>query len=183
MVWRISLAGRRGEGTAEIIQKAYSLRPVLIILTVLIGLLYLWIAYDAYKIAKQTDSNPLGLLFMVLVIFFIIGWQIGDINPVALVSDLDEAMDPLSRVVWPWSRAITYPEELVAAEVQIQVPCTDDPPAPPEEVEGQVFITASPTCGVLSDQEGTTGTQITVQGNNWEPGKEVNILWEDPIGC
>lgn len=182
MIWRIALAGRRGEGTLEIIQKAFSLRPVLVILTVLIGILYLWIAYDSYLIVKQTDTNQLGLLFMVLVIFFIIGWQIGEINPVAMVSDLDEAMDPLSRVVWPWSRAITYPEEKVVAEAEIQVPCTDNPPAPPEEVEGQVYITVSPTCGVLSDQEGTTGTEMTVQGKNWEPGKEVDILWEDPIG-
>jgi phosphonate transport system permease protein len=181
-VWRISLAGRRGEGILEIVEKAYRLRPVLIVITVLIGILYLWIVYDAYLIAKQSDSNPLGVLFLVLVVFFIIGWQIGEINPVALVSDLDEALDPLSRVMWPWERAITYPEEEIIASVDIQVPCTDNPPELPPEVSGEPYLSSDPTCGNLSDQEGNVGTTLSLQAKNFEPGKEVNIIWEDPIG-
>ena len=182
MIWRISLAGRRGEGTAEVIEKAFTLRPILVVLAVLIGILYLWIAWDAYILSKQSDTTPLGLLFMVLMIFFIIGWQIGEINPVALVSDLDEAIDPLSRVIWPWERAVTYPEETVIAVVDIQVPCSEDPPENPPETPGEPYISVNPTCGLLSEQDGASGTVLTVQGKNFDPNKEVTILWEDPIG-
>lgn len=182
LVWRISLAGRRGEDITETLQKAYSLRPVLIVITVLIGLLYLWIAYDAYLIAKRSDTNPLVLLFLVLLIFFIMGWQIGDINPIALFSDLDEAAQPISRVIWPWQRAITRPEEEIVASADIQVPCSDTPPQPPEEEEGQPYIITEPTCGLLSEQNGPTGTRLRVRGKNFKPNQEVSIRWEDPIG-
>jgi phosphonate transport system permease protein len=181
-VWRIAVAGRRGVDIQEKIDKAFTFEPVLIVITVLIGLLYLWIIVDAFLIAKQTDSNPLGLLFLVLVIFFIVGWQIGQIDPVAMVSDLDEAAAPLMRVLWPWSRAVTYPEVEVIAEVDIQVPCYGDPPELPEETSGMPYISVDPTCGTLSDQDGTVGTELTIMGKGWDPGKEVTIMWEDPIG-
>jgi len=183
MVWRVQLAGKRVEGIVAIVEKAYRLRPILIALTVLIGILYLWIAYDAYLMAKRTKGTPLGLLFMVLIIFFIMGWQIGEINPVALVTDLDEAAGPLSEVLWPWKRAVTYPEEQISATMPIQVPCTDaDPPSPPEFEEGEPRLEAEPRCGQLSEQDGDPGTTITLHGENYLPGKTVNILWEDPIG-
>lgn len=182
-IWRIAVEGRRGVDIQEKIQKAFTFEPVLIAIVVLIGLLYLWIILDAYLIAKQTDSNPLGLLLLVLVLFFIIGWQIGQINPVAMVSDLDQAAGPLKRVLWPWSRAITYPEELVITQVDIQVPCTDAPPPElPPETPGMPYISVDPTCGTLSDVDGTTGTELTIWGKDFDPGKEVTILWEDPIG-
>lgn len=183
MIWRIQLAGKRVEGALEIIQKAYRLRPILIVLTVLMVIFYLWIAYDAYLMAKRTKGTPLGLIFMVLIIFFIMGWQIGDINPVALVTDLDEAAGPLSEVLWPWERAVTYPEEEIIAIMPIQVPCTEsDPPDVPDYGEGEPRLEAEPRCGQLSEQGGETGTKITLHGENYLPGKTVNILWEDPIG-
>ena len=183
LIWRISLAGRRGEGYREIIQKAYSLRPVLIVITILIGIFYLWIIVDAYLVSKHPDSNQLGLLFLLLVIFFIMGWQIGDINPVALVSDLDEALDPLSRVIWPWENALTYPENDVIAIADIQLPCTDSsPPGYPPETPGTPYIYVEPTCGNLSEQGETNGTELTIHGKYYEPGKEVSIIWETPTG-
>ncbi len=180
--WRITVEGRRGENLQAKFQKAFDLNSTLIVIAVLIGILYLWIIIDAYLIAKQTKTNPLGILFLVLVVFFIIGWQIGEINPVALVSDLDEAADPLSRVIWPWSRALTYPEEEVIVEVDIKVPCHGDSPELPPETPGMPYIFVDPTCGSLSDTDGTVGTELTIQGKGFDPGKEVAILWEDPIG-
>lgn len=180
--WRIMVEGRRGENLLAKFQKAFDLNSTLIVIAVLIGILYLWIIVDAYLIAKQTKTNPLGILFLVLLVFFIIGWQIGEINPVAMISDLDEAADPLSRVIWPWSRAITYPEEEVIVEVDIKVPCFGDSPELPPETPGMPYISVDPTCGSLSDTDGTVGTELTIQGKGFDPGKEVAILWEDPIG-
>jgi phosphonate transport system permease protein len=49
-------------------------------------------------------------------------------------------------------------------------------------VEGEPYLKASPTCGNLSDQDGTSGTELTLTGENFTPGLETSILWEDPIG-
>jgi len=180
--WRISIAGRRGIGIQEKVSKAFNLEPTLYLIAALIGILYIWIILDAFRITKQPDANPLGLIFMVLILFFVIGWQIGEINPAAMISDLDEAAEPLSRVIWPWSRAITYPEEEVISIIDIQIPCTDNPPDNPQEIEGEPYISTNQTCGNLSEQDGTRGTELTISGKNYESGKKVAILWEDPIG-
>jgi phosphonate transport system permease protein len=182
MVWRTRLAARRDTEVLAIIQKAFRLQPVLLVLAILIILLYLWIVVDAYFIAKNADRTPIGLLFMILVIFFILGWQIGEIDMVSLVTEGDEALPALGRVLWPWEKAITYPEEYITAEVPVESPCSEDPPDPPEKVEGEPYLKASPTCGNLSDQDGTSGTELTLTGENFTPGLETSILWEDPIG-
>lgn len=182
MVWRVQLAARRDTEFFAIIKKAFRLQPILIILAVLILILYLWIVADAYLMAKNRESTPIALLFMILVIFFIMGWQIGEINLVSMVSQADEAFPALMRIVWPWEKAITYPKEFVSADASILVPCNDQPPGDPERVEGEPYLKADPTCGTLSDQEGTSGTELTLKGSNFEPETQVDILWEDPIG-
>lgn len=180
--WRMRLAARRDDELMAIIRKAFRLEPILVVLAVLIVLLYLWIILDSYLIARNRDSTPIGLLFMILVIFFVMGWQIGEINLVSMVSDADEAVPALLRIVWPWENAIDYPEEFVSADVPIQSPCGDDPPEDPEPIEGEPYLSSDPTCGNLSEQGGEGGTELTLQGSNFEPGKDVSILWEDPIG-
>ena len=182
MAWRMRLAARRDDEIIDIIRKAFRLQPILIILAVLIILLYLWIAVDAYLIARNRESTPIGLLFMILIIFFVMGWQIGQIDLISMVSDADDAVPALLRIVWPWENAIDYPEEYISADAPIQVPCTDDPPEDPEPVEGEPYLEADPTCGNLSEQGGVGGTVLTLEGSNFEPENEVAILWEDPIG-
>jgi phosphonate transport system permease protein len=182
LAWRMRLAARRDDEIMAIIKKAYRLEPILVVLTVLIAILYLWIILDAFLIVRNRESTPIGLLFMILVIFFVMGWQIGEINLVSMVSDADEAVPALLRIAWPWEEAIDYPKEYISADAPVQVPCTDDPPDVPEPVEGEPYIKADPTCGVLSEQGGEGGTVLTLEGRNFKPENEIEILWEDPIG-
>lgn len=183
MVWRIRLAARRDTEFFAIIKKAYHLQPVLLVLTVMIVILYLWIIYDAYIIASNKTSTPIFLLFMVLAVFFMLGWQIGEIDPIAFITKANDAAPALARVLWPWEKAFDYPEEHILAIIDIQVPCTEDPPpAQPEMIAGEAYLSATPTCGNLKTQEGTAGTTLTLQGKNFKPGEPVKILWEDPIG-
>ncbi len=183
MVWRIRDAARRDTEFFAIIKKAYHLQPVLIVLSIMIVLLYLWIIYDAYVIAKDAERTPVFILFMILAVFFMLGWQIGEIDPIAFVTKADDAAPALARILWPWEKAITYPEEHFLAVANIQIPCTDDAPPPvPEMVEGEVYLRATPTCGSLSEQGVATGTILTVEGQNFLPNTRVQILWEDPQG-
>ncbi|WP_420642316.1 phosphonate ABC transporter, permease protein PhnE [Candidatus Leptofilum sp.] len=180
LVWRFRLAAPRDEGVVDIFLKGLRLKPFLVFVCVLVAILYIWIIVDAYIVAKQKETVSVGLLFMVLAVFFGLGWQIGEINPVALFTQADDAGPALMRVLWPWEKAIEYPEETRSVWADIQVPCAESPPPPTEPLVDEPYIVASPTCGSLSEQSGELGSIITLNGYNLIPGTVAEIIWEDP---
>jgi phosphonate transport system permease protein len=181
MAWRFKIAAPRDTGWGNIIKKGLTLDPFLIVVSILFLILYLWIAFDAYSLAKYRDRTPVGVFFMIIVVFFALGWQIGQINLYAMITQLDEAAPPLSRIGWPWEKAIEYDEELVSAYADIEIPCSDSPPPASTAPEGEALLVSDPTCGVLSEQEGAQGTTLHLEGYNFTPAVETEILWEDPI--
>jgi phosphonate transport system permease protein len=182
MGWRFKLAAPRDTGWANIIRKAYRLDPFLIVVTIVFVLLYLWIAYDAYAIAKNRDKTPIGVFVMLFVVYFTLGWQIGQIDLVSFVTQLGDAGPALAKIAWPWGKAITYEEEYVSASADIEVPCSENPPPVNQVIPDLPSLVSVPTCGNLSDQDGTQGTTLHLEGYNFEPGIEAEIMWEDPIG-
>ena len=129
------------------------------------------------------------MVFVLLIlVFFIIGWQIGDINLYTLVTQFDDALPAISRILWPWERAITYPEEEWQGTATLETPCTDNPPPPTEPLEDRPYLVVEPTCGIPSEQveqdDGTVaivpGTTLHVEGHNYQPDSEVEIWWRDP---
>jgi phosphonate transport system permease protein len=182
MIWRFQLAAPRDTGWVNIIKKAFRLDPFLIIVTVAFILLYLWIAYDAYVLARDRTRTPLGVFIMLFVVYFTLGWQIGQIDLVSLVSNLDEAGPALAKIAWPWGKAISYDEEYVTAAADIEVPCSENPPPVNQVIPDQPSLIVNPTCGNLSEQDGASGTILHLQGYNFVPGEDTEIMWEDPIG-
>jgi phosphonate transport system permease protein len=185
LVWRIALAGRRYDVLSEKISKAYYLQPMLIVITALFAIIYIWIIADAYLVAKKRNAGqkPRGaaILFFSLVIFFALGWQIAGIDPVTFFSRLDEAYPVFSKVMWPWDRAITYPEEYSVTKAMVQSPCTDETYPEAVPVEGRPYLHVTPTCGSPSVVEGEQGTKFTLTGNGFGTEHEVEIWWRDPI--
>lgn len=195
MIWRFRNAAPRDTGAIAIIKKAFHLDPVMLLITILIGILYLYNIYDAYKVAANSRKGETRKPFMVfvalLLVFFFIGWQIGEIDIYALVTQFDDALPALSKVLWPWSRAITYLEDEQMGTTIMISPCPDgsvpEPNTPPEEGP---YLIADPTCGDFSTQEdlesGETiihlGTELNVHGYGFLPGVEVEIWWRDPTG-
>ena len=182
IAWRIRVTARRDTEFFAIILKAFHLQPVLIILVVLIFIIYIWIIIDAVQLAKKTVIKPISLLLMVLIVFFLLGWQIGEINLYSFISQADEAGPALMRVLWPWQRAISYPEEYQYGSAAILSPCTDEAFPATEPLEDEPYIISSPTCGIPTDEDGTPGTELTLHGYNFFPNSEAEIWWEDPIG-
>ncbi|MCA9922080.1 MAG: phosphonate ABC transporter, permease protein PhnE [Anaerolineales bacterium] len=180
LVWRFRLAAPRDEGIVDIFLKGLRLKPFLIFVCVLVAVLYLWIVVDAYIVARQKAAVSIGLLLMVLLVFFGLGWQIGEINLFALVTQADDAGPALMRVLWPWQKAIEYPEEISEVWAQVQVPCTDNPPPPSSPLADEPYLIVTPTCGSLSEQNGTQGSILTLNGYNLIPGTIAEIIWEDP---
>lgn len=187
LVWRMNLAARREEGMLNIFRKAISKEPLLGALLLGIILLWLWIAWDAYRQAKaEKGVAGLSIFTLVLLLFFALGWQIVEIDLPRMVTDFDDALPALSKVLWPWQRAIVREEAVISARADIAVPCGDNPPLPPEEVPGQPYVMADPTCGEMSYQDKSgnpvPGTTLRVIGRGFEPNTETAIWWADPLG-
>jgi phosphonate transport system permease protein len=181
LAWRVRLAARREDEAIKIFLKAIRLQPFLAVLVAVVVALWLWIVWDALRQARSERRGGAGIFVLVLFVFFALGWQITEIDLYKAVTQISEAGPPLMKIIWPWARAITQDESYVTAQVKIATPCTDDPPAPPEEVPGQPYAVVEPTCGVLSDS-GESGTVLTFVGRGFEPNKQTVFWWEDPLG-
>ncbi|MBN1814043.1 MAG: phosphonate ABC transporter, permease protein PhnE [Anaerolineae bacterium] len=189
--WQVSLLATREQGIGAKFVKALDRRPAFVLpILALVVILWLWIAWDAYQQAQPAQRGGLSVFVLVLALFFILGWQISEINLYKLVTELSDAKGPLSRVLWPWEAAVTRDTETLSAGADILSPCDDlAPPSPPVETPGEPYVVADPTCGDLSQQveEGgilktVPGTLLTVVGRGFEPNTETQIWWLDPIG-
>ncbi len=186
LAWRIYEKGRRYQDIKTIISKAFHFSPILLIITILFVLLYIWIIIDAYLSAKKSNKGSRaygsGLLFFVLAVFFLLGWQIGDINVGDFFSQADTALPTIGRLMWPWEKAIERPEEIMTEIAEIQSPCQEKEIPMVEAVEDEAYLIVSPTCGNPTEVDGTPGTEFTIEGGNFNTGVEVEIWWKDPNG-
>ncbi len=186
--WRVNLLGTRVTGPVEKLIKALDRRPFFVVPT-LVGIvaLWLWIAWDAYQQAQPQRRGGLGVLALVVLLFLNLGWQISGIDIYKFVTELSDAKGPLGRVLWPWEAAFVRDTQVVSAGADILSPCDDAPPPPvPEEVPGEPYLVADPTCGDLATQdenlEEVLGTPLTLVGRGFAPNTETQIWWADPIG-
>lgn len=192
LIWRFQLAAPRDEGFFDIVFKAFRLEPIFILIAILTFLLYIWIIIDAYQMAKIADKpekrKPFTVFIFLILVFFFVGWQIGQIDLYTFFTEFDDAFPAISRVLWPWERAITYPEEEWMGVAMLESPCDDTPPPPTEPKEDRPYLVVEPTCGVPTTQESTAegtinvtpGTKLQVEGYNFLPDAEVTLWWKDP---
>ncbi len=182
LIWRIRLVGRREVDFASMIGKAFQLRPILLAITIGAVLIYLWIILDAYLIARRLrGGNSAGMWALVLVVYFALGWQIGDINLVTLTTQARDAAPFMQRILWPWERAIHREEILLIGRAEIRIPCVGTPPAPIEPAKREPSLLAEPTCGDLSTPEGAPGSTLTISGSGYAPDTETEIWWMDEL--
>lgn len=181
-IWRVNDAARREVGFVAMFKKAIQLQPIIFVILVLIVLVYFLIAFDAYKTAAKSKKGSFLLWFFVLASFFILGWQIGEIKPAVLVRDGAKSLPLLMRVLWPWEKALYYPEELLVGSADVVIPCTENAEVPPRVVEeGDPYVTVTPNCGDLSEIDGVEGTQLHMVGGNFAPNVETEIWWVDQV--
>ncbi|MCP4542569.1 MAG: phosphonate ABC transporter, permease protein PhnE [Chloroflexi bacterium] len=190
-IWRVNILASREVGAAAKFTKAITWYPQFVIPTlVALIALWLWIVWDAYQQAQPGRQGGLGIFVLVIVLFFILGWQTSEINLYKFVTDLPKAWPRLSRIMWPWEAAVMRETETLSAGADILSPCDDQPPpSPPEEIAGQPYLIADPTCGNLSEQvedggelKTVPGTTLTIVGRGFEPNTETEMWWSDPIG-
>jgi phosphonate transport system permease protein len=186
LAWRIVGLAHREPTPVAMLTKALSRRPFFIGAVVLgTILLWLWIAWDAYRQAQPGKQGGAGIFVLILILFFSLGWQISEIDLYKAVTELSDTWPLLSKVLWPWEAATTPVRETVQAGADIQVPCESPPPVP-QEIPGEAYLKAEPTCGELSDLDENNqlvpGTTLSLTGKNFAPNTEIQIWWEDPLG-
>ena len=202
-IWQISLLGQRADGFWPTIRHSLGRRPFFVIF-VAAALVLIWIlnAIDATRLAEsagtanRAEGKPLLFVIMIAA-FFSLGWQVSEIDLGRAISELPDALPPLGRVLWPWEAAVDYEEERVSAFQTIAIVPRDDEgdaligegvpiPSVAERIPGTPYVSAQPTIGVLSVQDVRTfvmieGTPIVVSGAGFEPGKRLDLWWEDEV--
>ena len=68
LVWRINVVARREVELLEILKKAFRLEPVLLVATILIILIFILVALDAYRIASRMAKASFAPLILVLLV-------------------------------------------------------------------------------------------------------------------
>jgi phosphonate transport system permease protein len=188
LIWRANDLAPNRAGAIAMFRRALERQPVFILLMVL-GLLlfWAWIAWDAYRQAQPGRRGGISIFVFALALFFILGWQISEINPGKAITELPDAWPPLSRVLWPWDAAFERDVEALSASTEILSPCDELPPPPyPEKIPGQPYLRADPTCGDLATRDDQNkeipGTTIQLEGEGFAPNTETHIYWADPLG-
>jgi len=180
-IWRVYEVARRQPDFLAKIKKSLELRPILGFILVLIILIYVWIIYDAYRTAKKGKVKSTVLFILILIAYFTLGWQIGEIKPGVLIRDGKKSLPLLTRVLWPWEKAINRPEELLIGSTDVKIPCIGAELEPSDEVEGEPYVSVTPTCGELSETDGDEGTRLNMMGRNFLPNTETEIWWVDQV--
>ncbi|MGD2253942.1 MAG: phosphonate ABC transporter, permease protein PhnE [Anaerolineales bacterium] len=181
LIWRIRVIARYETGLLDIALKAFDLKPLTLILTILVIILYVFIAIDAYYRALR-PSRGFGVVFVVILIaFFGLGWVIGRIDPGALISGARRGAPILLDVLWPWQAAYERGTEALIGASPILVPCPDTPVPSTIEDADKPYLLAEPNCGISTDEEGNPGTTITLSGGNFATGIEAEVWWRDPL--
>lgn len=150
---------------------------------------WFWQILDAAHIGRGGAPRSFSPAILVaLLLIFTLGWRITNINLGKAISEYRDTQVILGRIFWPWRNAFEFEQETDEAQARIQAPCLpgDTGPDPNPILDEGVWISVSPTCGDLSvrDLTGafTLGTELTITGGGYEPGKIVDILWKNPIG-
>jgi phosphonate transport system permease protein len=187
MIWRIRIIGRLKEGFWGILMKALSRNPLFVgfSLLALLGI-WIWIMLDAARQTNKKKQYGNAIFALILLVFFAVGWQISQIDVVRLTRDANEAWAPLSKILWPWDAAVTRDTESLEAGAELLVDSEGEIPPVPAKRPGEPYIRVEPRSGNLSklneNNKVIPGTELSIQGEGFEPNTLTQIWWSDAIG-
>jgi phosphonate transport system permease protein len=133
-------------------------------------LIWLWNIWDAVGLANGRARSFLLPVLAGLAAAYGIGWQVVGID--FGNADMDRAVAILRPMAHP--DFIQPRQEHNAMWVNIQVPCSSEPPTARREDEGKVALVI-PDCGAVNET-------LIVNVNGMWPNTETEIVWRTPIG-
>lgn len=173
--------------SSEILRRLHG--QVAVLSAAALAAFWLWQVLDAARIGAGAVARSMapGIL-MILLLIFALGWNITQIDLGKAIREYRDTQIILGRIFWPWRAAFEFEQITDEAAVRIQAPCPEGAtgPAPGQVLDDGVWISATPTCGDLSERDlvgnFTLGTELTIVGGGYEAGQEVEIFWKNPIG-
>jgi len=133
------------------------------------GLIWLWNVWDVIRPARVVSISLLLILWLVLV--YGIGWQVTEINPLALFQNTERVDSIIKPMLKPDFMEPKVEEQI--AYVPIQLPCTDGPKVAERLTDG-ILVRATPACLNLNDT-------VTVEAEGLWPNEPIYFEWRDPI--
>jgi len=133
-------------------------------------LLWLWNIWDALRLPAGAPVSLAVLLWLGLA--YGIGWQVTEIDPVSLIENRQRGESILRPMLRP--DFITQRQEVFQGWVEVQVPCSQQPP-PAENTVNGIHITVDPDCGNLNET-------LLVSAEGLWPNYPTEVTWSTPIG-
>ena len=134
-------------------------------LAIFLAVFWIWNAADAYRAANGRSAPRWIALAAPLIVVFVIGWTVTDVNLVRLASRFSDAQIVLRAIASP--DFFTRDRSLQIAQVQFDVPCDQPVPASPEALPR---LTVEPQCGAVGDT-------VTLRGEGFTPGEAGRFYW------
>ncbi|MDD5468957.1 MAG: phosphonate ABC transporter, permease protein PhnE [Anaerolineales bacterium] len=132
--------------------------------------LWLWNVWDAWH---TPASAPIGLAVIAwLAMVYLIGWQVTEISFVELFTNRERASSILKPMLRP--DFFTQRVKSEAYWVEVQVPCTAEPPKAENTLNG-VHISAFPDCAAL-------GETLMITAEGLRPNYPTEVTWVTPTG-
>jgi len=134
------------------------------------ALIWLWNIWDAVSLAGGKARSILLPVVIGLAAAYGIGWQVVGID--FSNADMDRAVAILRPMAHP--DFVQPRQEHNAMWVNVQVPCSPEPPLARREDAGKV-ATVLPDCGPVNEM-------LIVNVSGMWPNMETEIVWRTPIG-
>ncbi|MEW5956443.1 MAG: phosphonate ABC transporter, permease protein PhnE [Chloroflexota bacterium] len=172
-----SLLGATTRGVSIFVGLAISVAVImwqdLPALFIFAALAWLWNIWDAYSLAQNITRSFLPPLFAILVIVYVAGWLITEIEPKKLLEQANRAAPIAQGMISP--DFVVRESEFRKERGPFEVHCADTPPPAVTTFKDGATITLPVSCGEVGDT-------ITVEGRGFWPNVETELWWANPIG-
>jgi phosphonate transport system permease protein len=136
------------------------------------AVMWIWGILDAAACAQGKSRSTLLPIVAVLVMGYGIGWQVTEVNPLALTQNFGRAKAILSPMLRP--DFLAQVEITNSGWAPVEVPCGPNPPPATNAVNG-IQVDISPNCGKIGDP-------LTVTASGLWPDTPTKVQWSTPIG-
>ncbi|MBN1648029.1 MAG: phosphonate ABC transporter, permease protein PhnE [Spirochaetales bacterium] len=191
LLWRINffleLASLNGKGLSFLGRYGAALvrHPGFVVL-ITAGLFLVWL-FSIIDLARLGRKKPgmITVFVVILLAFFVMGWQISELDIGKMFGNLSETTRKIGRIMWPWKAMTENVELKKEAVIDILVNDSADPPPLPPREEGKQYLSSDKTYGRLSEQSGDEtkkGDILHLNGSGFDPDKYVEIYWKTNVG-
>lgn len=171
------LLGATGRGLSILLSIAIGLAIILwqelTPFLILIAFIWLWNVWDVYGLAQKAPRSFLPPLLAILIIVYVAGWIITEIEPGTLLRQANRASPIVQGMISP--DFVERESERRKERASFEVHCSANAPLATTTLKDGATITLSQTCGEVGDV-------LQVTGHGFWPEAETELWWANPIG-